>query len=47
MVLRKLLSIFGLGLASAVDYTDNVFIVLSSSKFYFNYRHSLNALQVY
>lgn len=27
----------------AHDYEDNVYVVLSSSKFYFNYRHSLNA----
>lgn len=32
---------------SALDYVDNVFVVLSSSKFYFNYRHSLNAFQFY
>lgn len=44
MVFWKLISFLGLTLVSAVDYTDNVFIVLSSSKFYFNYRHSLNAL---
>lgn len=47
MVFWKLISFFCLTVVSAVDYTDNVFIVLSSSKFYFNYRHSLNALQVY
>ena len=28
---------------NALDYEDNIYVVLSSSKFYFNYRHSLNA----
>lgn len=29
------------------DYSNNFFIILSSSKFFFNYRHSSNSLMVY
>ena len=30
---------------AAVNYAaDNVFVILSGSKFYFNYRHTLNAI---
>jgi phosphatidylinositol glycan class K len=31
----------------ATNYQDNVFVILSGSKFYFNYRHTLNAIQLY
>lgn len=29
---------------AVVDYADNIFVILSGSKFYFNYRHTLNAI---
>ena len=29
------------------SYSNNLYILLSSSKFYFNYRHSTNVLMVY
>lgn len=37
-----------IALARAADPTDNVFyVLLSSSKFYFNYRHTGNTLAIY
>ena len=29
------------------SYSNNVYVLLSASKFYFNYRHSLNVFLVY
>ena len=33
--------------AAVEDYSNNFYVILSSSKFYFNYRHSSNALIFY
>jgi len=38
-----LVSLLAAAVVQALDYQDNIYIVLSSSKFFFNYRHSLNA----
>jgi len=44
----KLLSLLsGAVVANYNSYSNNVYILLSSSKFYFNYRHSTNVLMVY
>lgn len=41
-----LLSLLTIGVSG--DHTDNVFyVLLSSSKFYFNYRHTGNTLALY
>lgn len=29
------------------SYSNNVYLLISSSKFYFNYRHTLNVLAIY
>ena len=46
----KLLNLALVALSVAANpnsYSNNVFILLSSSKFYFNYRHSINVLMMY
>ena len=35
------------GKQNAQSYANNVYILLSASKFYFNYRHSLNVVMLY
>jgi glycosylphosphatidylinositol transamidase (GPIT) subunit GPI8 len=29
------------------SYSNNLYMIMSSSKFYFNYRHTVNALMIY
>ena len=29
------------------SYSNNIYLLISSSKFYFNYRHTLNVLAIY
>jgi GPI-anchor transamidase subunit K len=47
MLLNWFLTLLTLSAVTALDYEDNIYVVLSSSKFFFNYRHSLNAFQFY
>ena len=47
MKLVLLLLILSSALVTAHDYSDVFYILLSSSKFYFNYRHTGNTLSIY
>jgi glycosylphosphatidylinositol transamidase (GPIT) subunit GPI8 len=46
-MVRILLLLTFMHIAMGLNYAENVFIILSGSKFYFNYRHTLNAIQLY
>lgn len=46
--MMKLLNLLACAVAANFNsYSNNVYILLSSSKFYFNYRHSINVLMMY
>jgi phosphatidylinositol glycan class K len=41
------LSSFCLAKVDPDSYLNNIYVIISSSKFYFNYRHSSNPLSIY
>jgi phosphatidylinositol glycan class K len=42
-----LLTMVGLAKQNVLSYENNFYVILSTSKFFFNYRHSLNAIIFY
>ena len=52
LLIAQLVSIIGdsawvLGKQNVKSYDNNFYVILSASKFFFNYRHSLNAIVFY